>query len=40
MSRHNMAQINPTHTIEFQLFTVAMTRHAMERGSTTAAGNS
>ena len=34
-----MAQTTPTHTSGFQLFIVAMTGHAVERGSTTAAGN-
>ena len=34
-----MAQTTPTHTSGFQLFTVAMTGHAVERGSTTAVGN-
>ena len=32
-----MAQTTPTHASGFQLFTVAMTGHAEERGSTTAA---
>ena len=32
-----MAQTAPTHASGFQLFTVAMTGHAEERGSTTAA---
>ena len=40
MQEHNMAQANPTHASGFQLFTVAMTGHAEERGSTTAACNS
>ena len=35
-----MAQTTPTHTSGFQLFTVAMTGHAVETGSTTAASNS
>ena len=39
MSKHNMAQTTPTHASGFQLFTVPMTGHAEERGSTTAAGN-
>ena len=34
-----MAQTTPTHTSGFHLFTVAMTGHAEERGSTTAASN-
>ena len=40
MSRHNMAQTIPTHASGFQLFTVAMTGHAEERGSATAAKGS
>src|SRR5215216_5533813 len=35
-----MAQTTPTHTSGFQLFTVAMTGHAKEWGSTTAAHSS
>ena len=35
-----MAQTTPTLASGFQLFTVALTGHAGERGSTTAAGNS
>ena len=40
MSRHIRAQTTPTHASGFHLFTVAMTGHAEERGSTSAAGNS
>ena len=40
MSRHIRAQTTPTHASGFHLFTVAMTGHAEERGSTTAACNS
>ena len=40
MSRHNRAQTTPTHASGFHLFTVAMTGHVEERGSTTAACNS
>ena len=32
-----MAQTTPTHASGFQLFTVAMTGHAEEKGSATAA---
>ena len=32
-----MAQSNPTHASEFQHFTVAMTGHAEDKGSTTVA---
>ena len=35
-----MAQTTPTHPSGFHLFTMAMTGHAEERGSTTAACNS
>ena len=35
MSRHIRAQTIPTHTSGFHLFTMAMTGHAEERGSTT-----
>ena len=35
-----MAQTTPTHASGFQLFTVAKTGHAEERGSTTVACNS
>ena len=35
-----MAQTTPTRASEFHLFIVAMTGHAEERGSTTAACNS
>ena len=34
-----MAQTTPTHASGFHLFTVAMTGHAEERGSTTATCN-
>ena len=40
MSRHNLAQTTPTHTSGFQLFTVAMTGHAEEKGLATAAKSS
>ena len=39
ISRHNRAQTTPTHASGFHLFTVAMTAHAKERGSTAAASN-
>ena len=35
-----MAQTTPTHASGFHLFTVAMTGHAEERGSTTTTCNS
>ena len=35
-----MAQTTPTHASGFHLFTVAMTGHTKERGSTAAACNS
>ena len=35
MSRHIRAQTTPTHASGFHLFTVAMTGHVEERGSTT-----
>ena len=35
-----MAQTTPTHASGFQVFTVAMTGHAEERGSATAAKSS
>ena len=39
MSRHIRAQTTLTHASGFHLFTMAMTGHAEERGSTTAACN-
>ena len=40
MSRHIRAQTTPTHASGFHLFTMAMTSHVEERGSTTATCNS